>query len=87
MHFLHVQSDKGQIQHEEWVAIGKKYGFESICYGHAGDGNLHVNIIKGNQTRSYSIANSSNHKNQFSMGCNVPHPPTSAASHTPNVYP
>ena len=27
--------------------IGKKYGFESICYGHAGDGNLHVNIIKG----------------------------------------
>ena len=28
--------------------IGKKYGFESVCYGHAGDGNLHVNIIKGN---------------------------------------
>ena len=27
--------------------IGKKYGFESVCYGHAGDGNLHVNIIKG----------------------------------------
>ena len=27
--------------------IGNKYGFESICYGHAGDGNLHVNIIKG----------------------------------------
>jgi glycolate oxidase len=26
---------------------GLKYGFESICYGHAGDGNLHVNIIKG----------------------------------------
>ena len=26
---------------------GIKYGFESICYGHAGDGNLHVNIIKG----------------------------------------
>ena len=23
-----------------------KYGFESVCYGHAGDGNLHVNIIK-----------------------------------------
>ena len=30
--------------------IGNKYGFESICYGHAGDGNLHVNIIKGNLT-------------------------------------
>ena len=28
-------------------AIGKKYGFHSVCYGHAGDGNLHVNIIKG----------------------------------------
>ncbi|WP_448606919.1 FAD-binding oxidoreductase [Paenimyroides ceti] len=28
--------------------IGKKYGFRSICYGHAGDGNLHVNIIKEN---------------------------------------
>jgi glycolate oxidase len=27
--------------------IGKKYGFQSVCYGHAGDGNLHVNIIKG----------------------------------------
>ena len=27
---------------------GNKYGFESVCYGHAGDGNLHINIIKGN---------------------------------------
>lgn len=27
--------------------IGKKYGFKSVCYGHAGDGNLHINIIKG----------------------------------------
>lgn len=26
---------------------GRKYGFHSVCYGHAGDGNLHVNIIKG----------------------------------------
>lgn len=30
--------------------IGKKYGFTSVCYGHAGDGNLHVNIIKGNMS-------------------------------------
>lgn len=30
--------------------IGKKYGFESVCYGHAGDGNLHINIIKGTMT-------------------------------------
>ncbi|WP_442591680.1 FAD-binding oxidoreductase [Pedobacter sp. AW31-3R] len=26
--------------------IGGRYGFESVCYGHAGDGNLHINIIK-----------------------------------------
>lgn len=30
--------------------IGRKYGFQSVCYGHAGDGNLHVNIIKGSLT-------------------------------------
>lgn len=30
--------------------IGKKYGFKSVCYGHVGDGNLHVNIIKGDLT-------------------------------------
>jgi glycolate oxidase len=29
---------------------GAKYGFESVCYGHAGDGNLHVNIIKGSMS-------------------------------------
>ena len=27
-------------------ALGKEHGFRSICYGHAGDGNLHVNILK-----------------------------------------
>jgi glycolate oxidase len=32
-------------------AVGQKYGFESVCYGHAGDGNLHVNILKGELTR------------------------------------
>ena len=26
--------------------IGRQYGFKSVCYGHAGDGNLHVNIVK-----------------------------------------
>jgi glycolate oxidase len=30
--------------------IGEKHGFKSVCYGHAGDGNLHVNIIKGDMT-------------------------------------
>jgi glycolate oxidase len=26
--------------------IGKQYGFNSVCYGHLGDGNLHINILK-----------------------------------------
>ncbi len=30
--------------------IGNKYGFHSVCYGHAGDGNLHVNIVKQEMT-------------------------------------
>lgn len=30
--------------------IGTRYGFRSVCYGHAGDGNLHVNIIKGSMS-------------------------------------
>jgi glycolate oxidase len=32
--------------------IGAKYGFDSVCYGHAGDGNLHVNILKGELSAS-----------------------------------
>lgn len=31
-------------------ALGKEYHFESICYGHAGDGNLHINILKKGMT-------------------------------------
>jgi len=30
--------------------IGEEFGFTSVCYGHAGDGNLHVNILKGNMS-------------------------------------
>jgi glycolate oxidase len=30
--------------------IGKRYNFKSVCYGHAGDGNLHINIIKGDMS-------------------------------------
>ena len=30
--------------------LGKEYGFDSICYGHAGDGNLHINIIKNDMS-------------------------------------
>ncbi len=26
--------------------VGKKYGFNSVCYGHLGDGNLHINVLK-----------------------------------------
>lgn len=26
LHFLHIESDKGKIQHEEWVSLGKRHG-------------------------------------------------------------
>lgn len=26
--------------------IGKRFGFNSVCFGHLGDGNLHVNVLK-----------------------------------------
>jgi glycolate oxidase len=32
-------------------AICNEFGLHSVCYGHAGDGNLHVNIIRGNLTQ------------------------------------
>jgi glycolate oxidase len=33
--------------------IGERYGFRTICYGHAGDGNLHVNILKDALTDAF----------------------------------
>jgi glycolate oxidase len=30
--------------------IGKKYNFNSVCFGHAGDGNLHIFILKKDQS-------------------------------------
>ncbi len=30
--------------------IGVKYGFDSLCYGHAGDGNVHLNILKASMS-------------------------------------
>jgi glycolate oxidase len=33
--------------------IGKQYGFRTICYGHAGDGNLHVNILKDDLSETF----------------------------------
>ena len=26
--------------------MGAEHGFRSICFGHAGDGNLHINILR-----------------------------------------
>lgn len=34
-------------------SIGIQYGFRSVCYGHAGDGNLHINILKDNLSDEY----------------------------------
>jgi glycolate oxidase len=31
-------------------AVGEKYHFKTVCYGHAGDGNLHIRLIKGDLT-------------------------------------
>jgi glycolate oxidase len=35
--------------------LGKQYNFESVCYGHAGDGNLHIRIKK--EGSIYSLNN------------------------------
>ena len=34
-------------------ALGIKHNFEVVCYGHAGDGNLHIRIRKEDITNSY----------------------------------
>ncbi|MFM8913230.1 MAG: FAD-binding oxidoreductase [Flammeovirgaceae bacterium] len=33
--------------------IGKRYNFNTVCFGHLGDGNLHVNILKENLDEAY----------------------------------
>lgn len=33
--------------------IAKRYDLRTVCYGHAGDGNLHVNILKDNHTDDF----------------------------------
>jgi glycolate oxidase len=33
--------------------IGKRFGIRTVCYGHAGDGNLHVNILKDNLSEAF----------------------------------
>ncbi len=32
--------------YEGVMKLSAEYGFDAICYGHAGDGNLHINILK-----------------------------------------
>jgi glycolate oxidase len=32
--------------------LGREHNFYSVCYGHAGDGNLHINIIKQNMSET-----------------------------------
>ena len=32
--------------------LGKEFGFEAVCYGHAGDGNLHIRIKKEGTSNS-----------------------------------
>lgn len=34
-------------------ALGKQYDFDAVCYGHAGDGNLHIRIKKEGIPNSY----------------------------------
>jgi glycolate oxidase len=34
-------------------ALGKQYDFDAVCYGHAGDGNLHIRIKKEGSPNSY----------------------------------
>ncbi|MEJ8818085.1 FAD-binding oxidoreductase [Lacibacter sp. H407] len=37
-------------------ALGKQYDFNVVCYGHAGDGNLHIRIYKEGTPNSYGDA-------------------------------
>jgi glycolate oxidase len=32
--------------------LGRQYGFKAVCYGHAGDGNLHIRIKKEGSANS-----------------------------------
>src|SRR5262245_65396202 len=33
--------------------LGAKYNFDAVCYGHAGDGNLHIRIHKEGTANSF----------------------------------
>ena len=36
--------------YEGVMKLSEAYGFEAVCYGHAGDGNLHINILKNDMS-------------------------------------
>ncbi|MEA3290587.1 MAG: FAD-linked oxidase C-terminal domain-containing protein [Campylobacterota bacterium] len=36
-------------------AIGKKYGFQVPCFGHSGDGNIHVNVMVKDKTNEEEV--------------------------------
>jgi glycolate oxidase len=42
---ISVPRSKLPIALNEIYKIGEKYGFEIPCFGHAGDGNIHVNVM------------------------------------------
>jgi glycolate oxidase len=42
---ISVPRSKLPIALEEIYKIGDKYGFQVPCFGHAGDGNIHVNVM------------------------------------------
>ncbi len=42
---ISVPRSKLPIALEKIYAIGTKYGFKVPCFGHAGDGNIHVNVM------------------------------------------
>jgi glycolate oxidase len=35
--------------------LGSQYNFKAVCYGHAGDGNLHIRIKKEGMPHSYNV--------------------------------
>jgi len=45
-----VPRDNMPLLLEEIEKLEKKYGFDAICFGHAGDGNLHINIVQGDKS-------------------------------------
>ena len=41
---------------DEIYKIGEKYGFQVPCFGHAGDGNIHVNVMVKDKTNEKEMA-------------------------------